>query len=84
MIHNKCIVSSLLSPWYCKEKTENLKKVKKYEVNLPAITCTEFYNVTNRNLSRNKMLPFSCTKEKFMRNLSSEECDIVFIFLKWT
>lgn len=25
------------------------------------------------------MLPFSCTKEKFMGNLCSEECDSVYI-----
>ena len=76
--YNQCILLSLFFPWYCKKMTF------KEEYNLPATACTEFYYVTNRNLSRNKLLPFSCTKETFMRNLCSEECDIVFIFLKWT
>lgn len=65
------------------------KKRRKKRITFKKLTCwpspvKNFSNVTTRNLSRNKMLPFSCTKEKFMKNLSSEECDIVFISLKWT
>lgn len=73
----------------CRHGTVLTKKKEKKRNTFKKLTCCpspvkNFSNVTIRNLSRNKMLPFSCTKEKFMKNLCSEECDIVFISLKWT
>lgn len=82
IIHNKCIVWSLLLPWYC----INRKKEEKRKDTFKNLTCWPspvkiFSNVTIRNLSRIKMLPFSCTKEKFMK--TSEVRNVILCLYLW-
>lgn len=63
--HNTCIVWSLLSPWYCikQKKKKNGEKKHINETCWPSAV-KNFFNVTIRNLSRNKNVAFFLYKRE--------------------
>lgn len=61
-----CLITVVTMVLYKQKKREKEKHI--WEFNLLAVTCKDFFQCkTIRNLLRIKMLPFSCTKEKFMK-----------------